>query len=301
MDDLPETAELLVFVAVVEGRSLSKAAKDLGLPRSTVGRRLQRLEERLGVRLLKRSTRKQSLTDAGTEFFQHARGAVESLTRARAALTQPSDRVQGRVRLSVPTGMAASLGGALAAFAALHPAVLLEVDASNQHVDMSHFDVAFRAGSSNEEPNLISRKVRTSPVRAVASPEYLQRAGTPRKVADLRKHDCLTPFVRGESPRRQWPRLRGASVPVRARFASNDMYLLASMARAGLGIALMPLTLIEVELRARTLVTVLPKQIGMEATIHLVFRDRELMTPAVRSLIEHLARDSSRVPQLGVV
>lgn len=292
MDDLPETTELLAFVAVVEGRSLSKAAKDLGLPRSTVGRRLQRLEERLGVRLLKRSTRKQSLTDAGTEFFQHARAAVDSLTRARAALTQPSDRVEGRVRLSVPTGMAATLGGALAAFAALHPAVVLEVDASNQHVDMSHFDVAFRAGSSNE-PNLISRKVRSSSIRAVASPAYLQRAGTPRNVADLRRHDCLTPFVRGESPRRQWPRLRGASVPVRARFASNDMHLIASMARAGLGIALMFLTLIEVELTAGTLVPVLPKQIGMEATIHLVFRDRELMTPAVRSLIEHLARYSS--------
>jgi DNA-binding transcriptional LysR family regulator len=85
------------------------------------------------------------------------------------------------------------------------------------------------------------------------------------------------------------------------RFASNDMQLIAVMARAGLGIALMPLTLIEVELTAGTLVTVLPKQIGMEATIHLVFRDRELMTPAVRSLIEHLARHSSPAPRSGVV
>jgi len=289
MDELPETAELLAFVAVVEGRSLSKAAKELGLPRSTVGRRLQRLEERLGVRLLKRTTRKQSLTDAGTEFFQHARAAVESLTRARAALKQPSGRVQGRVRLSVPTGLAETLGGALASFAARYPQVLLEVDATNQHVDMSHFDVAFRAGASNE-PNLISRKVRSSSIRAVASPAYLKRAGTPRNAADLRSHACLTPFLRGESPRRQWPRLRGAAVPVQVRFASNDMHLLAAMARAGIGIALIPLTLIEADLKAGALVPVLPKHIGTEATIHLVFRDRELMTPAVRLLIDHLAQ-----------
>jgi DNA-binding transcriptional LysR family regulator len=163
------------------------------------------------------------------------------------------------------------------------------VDASNQHVDMSHFDVAFRAGSTTG-PNLISRKLRTSSIRAVASPAYLKRAGTPRTVADLRKHACLTPFVRGESPRLHWPRVRGASVPVRAHFASNDMHLLASMARSGLGIALIPLPLITADLEAGTLVPVLPKQIGTEATIHLVFRDRELMPPAVRLLIDHLAR-----------
>src|SRR5450432_2203113 len=97
MDELPETAELIAFVRVVDARSLSRAAKELRLPRSTLGRRLQRLEERLGTRLLTRTTRKQALTDAGTEFYQHARQSVQALERARAAVQRPSGKIEGTV------------------------------------------------------------------------------------------------------------------------------------------------------------------------------------------------------------
>lgn len=289
MDDLPETAELIAFVRVVDARSLSRAAKDLGLPRSTVGRRLQRLEERLGTRLLKRTTRKQTLTDAGAEFYQHARHSVDALERARAIVQQPSGKVQGMVRICVPSGPPNYLGEMLGHFALRYPDVVLEVDASNAQVDLVHggYDVALRIGST-ASLNLVSRTLGSSTLVCVAAPAYLAKAGTPKRAADLSTHACLSPFVRGQTPTLGWPRLKGGSVRISPRMTSNDMFVLLGAARAGLGIALVPDLLVQTEIDTGALVRVLSDHIGAKTPITLIYHERELMPLAVRALIDFI-------------
>lgn len=290
MDDLPETAELIAFVRTVDTRSLSRAAKELRLPRSTVGRRLQRLEERLGVRLLKRTTRAQALTDAGAEFYQHARHSVEALERARAIVQRPSGKVEGRVRISVPSGAPDFLGALFGEFLLRYPDVVLEVDATNTHVDLVHggFDLALRAGAVAPTLNLVSRKLGTGTLVCVATPGYLARAGTPKRTTDLRAHACLSPFERGETPSSSWPRLKGGSVRIQPRLTSNDMFVLLGAARSGLGIALLPDFLAHAEILAGKLVRVLPDQVGARTPISVVYYERELMPFAVRTLIDFI-------------
>ncbi|WP_223643700.1 LysR family transcriptional regulator [Corallococcus sp. EGB] len=302
MDDLPETAELIAFVRVVDTRSLSRAAKELRLPRSTVGRRLQRLEERLGIRLLKRTTRRQALTDAGAEFYQHARHSVEALERARATVQRPSGKVEGRVRISVPTGAPDSLGELFGQFSLRHPDVVLEVDSNNANVDLIHggFDLALRSGPVASAPlNLVSRTLGTSTLVCVATPAYLARAGTPKRATDLRRHACLSPFVRGEAPSLSWPRLKGGSVRIHPRMTSNDMFVLLGAARASLGIALLPDFLAQAEVASGALARVLATQIGAQTLLSVVYHERELMPLAVRTLIDFIVETGLPTRQCG--
>lgn len=287
MDELPETAELLTFTRTVEARSISRAARELGVPRPTVGRRLARLEERLGVRLLRRTTRTMTLTDAGEAFYARARAALAAVRDAERSVRRSDDAVRGLLRVSMPPRGGAGIAEMIAAFSAQHPELRLEVDFSARHVDLvsEGFDVAVRAATSLP-PGLVARKLHRSRQVVVAAPAYLKARGTPRRVTELAGHACVVGFERGEHPVTHWPMVRGGRVRVEPVLATNALDVLHAAALQGRGLAMLPVPLVHDDLVAGRLVAVLPERLGSEVQVAVVYPDREFVSPALRAFVD---------------
>jgi len=289
MQDPLETADLLAFVSSVEEKSLSGAAEKLRVPRVTLSRRLARLEKRLGARLLRRTTRSLTLTDAGTALYRHARIVLDAVHHAEASVRQSDDTMRGDLRVSVPPFSSESFYRLVLRFAAKYPAVRLQIQFSSRTVDLARgeYDIALRA-SSTFPPGLVARPVARDRAIAVASPRYLAERGTPRAVRDLRDHRCLMGFARGEVPESQWPLANGGSVSVEGAFFSNEPRMLFGAALQHQGIALLPELLVRGAVVRRRLVQVLPDIIEARSMVAVVYPERELVPPQVRAFVDAL-------------
>lgn len=280
-----ETEELLVFARIVATRSLSRAATELRMPRATVSRRLVVLETKLGVRLLRRTTRSMALTDAGRALLPHAQAVVDAAVQAEASVRPSEDQLGGDVRISVGPGIG-DLAGVLADFIVAHPRVRLLAHVSNRGVDLRREDVdlAIRA-SAKLTPGLVARRLAAVSLVAVAAPGYLALHGTPRSRRELRTHVCLLGLDEGLKPRSQWPamaqRYIGTSAP-----HSNDPFLLTRFCLRGLGIAFLPHRLVADHIARGELVPVLPQLLRVDGAISLVYAERKLMPAQVRALID---------------
>lgn len=286
-----ETSELLAFTRIVEAQSLSRAARELRAPRPTISRRLARLEARLGVRLLRRTTRSLALTDAGEALYRQARLVLDAVAAAEASVRRPDDVVAGELRVSAPSPLFdESFFDVLAAFAERHPNVRIQIHASTRHTDLRRegYDVAIRAGS-DIGPGLVARTLFRPKMLAVASPAYVARAGAPRRAKDLRRHRCLMAFSRGELPETHW-RIDGRSMHVEGSFFSNDMPLLCAEAARGLGIAVVPDLFAAPYLARGALVPVLPHASFGRGTVAVVWLDREMLAPQVRAFVDAVAK-----------
>ena len=288
-----ETSELVAFTRAVEAKSLSRAAAEMGVPRATVSRRLARLEERLGARLLRRSTRTLSLTDAGEVFYRHARMVLDAIAQAEASVRTTSQTMRGDLRVTVPSigsvpGAEDSFYAMVTGFAKKHPDVRLQVEFSTRVVDLLHdgYHVALRA-TYEVQPGLVARTVSRDKVIAVASPKYLAESGTPRAAKDLRGHRCLTFFARGELPQCSWP-CRGGVVNIESHFSSNEVGLLREAAVRGLGITLTPRHLVVDLIESGALVQVLPGIVEAPHQIAVVYPEREFLPAHVRAFAQSL-------------
>jgi DNA-binding transcriptional LysR family regulator len=289
MIDAVETSELLAFTRTVEAKSLSRAAAELSTPRATIGRRLARLEERLGVRLLRRSTRALALTDAGVAFYRHARIVLDAVAQAEASVRKSDDVLHGTLRVTVPPMQHPSFTALVCDFARAHPEVLIHIDASSRHVDLLRegYDVALRAGTELSS-GLVARTVaRTSDI-AVAAPAYLAAHGTPRNARDLRAHRCLVGSTRDGLQQAHWPKSGGGKFSVLGSFVSNDIKLLMDASVGGLGIAVLPTLLVAAALESGALVRVLPELIHAESRVSVVYQEKELLPQQVRAFIDVL-------------
>lgn len=281
---MPQTDRLGEFVAVVEGGSITAAARGLGLPRASLSRRLSALEAELGVRLLHRSTRKLVLTPAGEELYQRARRIVAEASEAWQAVRRLDDVPRGLLRVSATD---AALGDLFVDFLAEFPEVRLEVRSTTRHVDLiaEGVDVAIRFGPV-KDPKLIVRKVADGRQLVVAAPAYIQARGRPTRPAELKDHDCIIGFAGELSPARTWPLLAGGAVPVGGRLACNELRLAVRAARRGLGLALLPLPMVSDDLDRGTLVRVLDDSVGQDAPVSIVYADREYIQPKVRAFVD---------------
>jgi DNA-binding transcriptional LysR family regulator len=293
MSEPVETAELLAFTRAVEAKSLSRAAAELGIPRATVGRRLARLEERLGTRLLRRTSRSLLVTDAGERFYRHARVLLDSIAQAEASVRSTTNAMRGELKVSVPPlgvtpGAKESFYATVTSFARKHPEVRLQVDVSTKFVDLLRdgYHVALRT-TYQVHPGLIARTVERNKFIAVAAPAYLAEHGTPRSVKELRRHSCLTSFARGELSQCTWPAGRGVA-HIEGSFSSNDPGLLREAAVNGLGIALLPRLLVADLLRSGVLVQVLAGVVEAEHHVAVVYPERDLLPAHVRAFVDAL-------------
>lgn len=287
MNDLVETSELLAFSKTVDSKSLTRAAAELGVPRATISRRLARLEERLGARLLRRTTRSLVLTDAGEVLYRHSRIVLDAVTQAEASIRRTDDAIRGDLRVSVPPIRSKTFSDMICAFIEKYPEVRLSIHYSTQLVDLLRggYDVAIRA-TSDLEPGLVARTLIRDRIVAVASPAYLKKHGEPRSVRDLRKHRCLMGFARGELPQTQWTTFDGSKVHVDGVFFSNEISQLAEAAERGLGIAYIPMMLVRPYLENGELVIVLPGMLEVESRVSVVYAEREFVPPQVRAFVD---------------
>jgi DNA-binding transcriptional LysR family regulator len=291
-----ETAELLAFTEAVQSGSLSRAAARLGVPRATLSRRLARLEQRLGARLLRRTTRSLTITDAGEALYRQARIALDAVKDAEASVRGGDGAVRGNLRVALPPLVSPALLDLIADFATAHPQVRVQAHLSSRHVDLQRegYDVALRA-SGRFEPGLVARTLVRFAFLAVASPAYLAAHGTPTALRDLRRHRCLMGFARGELPETHWTGA-GRKIQLEGAFFSNSPALLVRAAQRGLGIALVPSLAVKGLLDRGQLVAVMPALLRGEGRIAVVYPERELVPPAVRAFIDWMvARAPSAV------
>jgi len=291
--------DLDILVAVADTGSLTAAASQLGLPRPTLSRRLTRLEEQVGTRLVHRTTRQAVLTEAGHTLYRHARPIVDAVEAATTALRAEDGRPRGLLRVSVPS-LDVHISDMVVAYAVAYPQVRMEVVSAARHVDLiaEGFDAALRAGQLSG-PSLISKRLSTLVASAYASPAYLERRGTPTSAAALVDHDCLVGFERGELPRRNWPLCNGGQTPVHPRLAANDPRVLVRGAMQGLGIAMLPDLFARGPVADGDLVPVLAGVIGVRSGAWLVFPEKRLMLPRVRAFIDHVVAWVAERPLLG--
>lgn len=282
-----ETAELLAFVSSVDEQSLSGAAAKLRVPRVTISRRLARLEQRLGARLLRRTTRSLALTDAGQALYRHARMVLDAVSHAEESVRRSDDVMRGELRVSAPPISSTSFYRLVLRFAAKYPAVRVQIHLTSRIVDLARgeYDVALRA-STTFAPGLVARPIARDRVIAVASRRHLAEHGTPRRVRELRDHRLLLGFARGEIPDSQWPLADGGTVSVEGAFFSNEPRMLLGAALQHQGIALLPGLLVQPFLASGRLVHVLPGTIEARSMFAVVYPEREFVPPQVRAFAD---------------
>ena len=283
--------DVAIFVQVVRCGSFAEAARRLGVPPNTLSRRVQQLEAQLGTRLMQRSTRHLTLTSAGQVFLERCSGAVEGRMDAGEELQAVNQEPSGLVRVAAPADFFDFFAMEwLTEFLAAHPKVRVDFVLSDGRADLiaDRIDVALRGGIL-EDSSLFARKVLDAGNDGlVASPAYVARQGVPDTLQDLAGHDCL---VFGHPSGKATWRVTGpdgaqAEVQVSGRFSGNTAQALRKAALAGLGIALLPSTLTQRDLRAGLLVPVLPEYRRQGHGVHMVYPSRRYLPLAVSAFME---------------
>ena len=293
-----EPNDLLLFARVVDAGSFSRAAERMGLPKSTVSRRIAGLEAQLGERLLLRTTRKLSVTDFGHSVLEHAHQVVAEVEAATSLAQHRQIEPSGRLRVSMPGDLAmVVLGPMLAEFIARHPAISLELDLTPRRVDLigENFDVAIRMGDLPDDASLAARRLAVFSVGLYASPGYLSKHGAPSEPEALMEHDALRLLLRSGGPA-SWQLSRGdehwEGIPP-GRATANSPELLILLARMGSGIAAVSDHFAEPYVRNGELVPVLEDWRLPSHSAWAVFPGRRLMPARTRVFLDAMQAEFS--------
>jgi len=284
--------DVALLVRVVQTASFSAAARERGVPVSTVSRRIARLELALGTQLLERTTRMLRLTDAGRTYFEHAVRAMDDLAQGSGQLRERQVEPRGRVRILAPTWFAEAVAHVLCGHLARHPHVSIDLELDQRAVELSAegFDIAIVAGKPDDTSDFVAREIwRAAPKVLVASPRYLKIRGRPRNVRELARHDLLA--TRSRDGFETWTLMNGRSKrrhTFAPRLFASEIAVAHQAALAGLGIALMPEILCADDLAKKRLVHVLVGWEGERGGVHLLFRAHRSLTAAVRTCIDLL-------------
>jgi DNA-binding transcriptional LysR family regulator len=280
-----------IFVRVVDEAGFTAAARALGLPKSAVSQAVSRLEQELGVRLLNRSSRAVTVTEAGALLHRRAAPALRALDEVEAEVVDAQGPLRGRIRMTAPVEVATRLlEPHLSRFLALHPDVKLELTLTSRVLDLAEegIDLAVRGGPVHDE-GLVARKLGVHDAGLFAAPSYLRTRGRPRRVADLANHDCVV--YRPTAGRGVWT-LSGPKqtqhVEVQARLGVDHFSYMVRAVRAGVGIGLLPLFLSEPELSRGELVRVLPKYALRDKPLQLPYSSRCYISRPVAALRDYL-------------
>lgn len=287
----PDLNDLAYFAEVVNHGGFAAAGRALREPKSKLSRRVAGLEERLGLRLIERSSRRFRVTDIGYAFYERCRAIQLEAEQAEALVREVRSEPQGRIRFSCPTGMVELVSGLVAGFLAEHPKVRLQMLATDRPVDLieERIDLALRVRVAlTSDAELTMRSLGGSTRILVASPPL---AGALREPADLARApmlatndaDAETEWALETDDGRQMTHLH------EARLGCGDMTAVREAAIAGLGVALLPWHVCMHALEEGRLVRTLPEWRGQKGVVHLVFTTRRGLPPAVRALIDHLA------------
>ena len=296
MEDLERMA---IFAAVVEAKGFSEAARRLNLSKSLVSKQVTRLEKSVGARLLHRTTRSMSLTEAGAVFYEHAARIVEEAAQARLAVGRFHTGPRGKLRIAASVAFGTlHIAPALPDFLARHPEVRIDMAIADRFVDLADegFDVAIRI-AAQPGPNLVSRRLAPVNRKICASPGYFRKHGIPRTPEELARHNCLT--YTHAVPEDVW-RLRGRSGDIDVRVSGNlrlnDDEALTAAVLGGLGVALLPTFLVGRDLQAGRLRAALSDYVPPERHIHAVWLPNRHLPSKVRAFVDFLRERFSPEP-----
>lgn len=285
--------EMVAFARVVEARSFSGAAQRLGTSKSAISAQVRRLEARMGVRLLHRTTRRLALTEAGAACYRHCARLLEEAEAAELAAGAFHAEPHGTLRISAPDTFGwMHVAPALGDFAARYPGLTIDLSLTSKHVDLidARLDLAIRIGALPDSSHVV-RPLALSRLVVCGAPAYLARHGKPRDPADLAGHDCLRFAPLGWGT--EW-RLRGSNgplrVPIGGRFVTNSGEVLRQAAVSGLGLGLLPSWMIGDALRDGALVPVLERWAPPPVPIQAIYPGTRLTASKVRVFVDHLAK-----------
>ena len=278
--------DALIFTRVVECHSFTQAAQSLGMQKSTVSRRIALLEERLGVRLLNRTTRKLRLTEVGQAYYERCRQIMLDFAEAEQAVMQLQQEPSGLLRITAPIEFGQLfLGGVLGQFMRQYPQISAEVELTSRDVDPVEegVDIAIQVGQPHDS-TLIARKLFESGRRLCASPDYLAQHGTPQRIDDLSGHRAI--ILPQDSPR-YWP-LLGEHIACQRVLSCNNITLAREAALAGAGIATLPLMITEDAVQSGRLIALLPDARLPVGELYAVYPSRRFQAMKVKAFLDFL-------------
>lgn len=288
---MSDFVDMEIFARVVSAGGMSAAGREMGLSPAVVSKRLRRLEDRLGTRLMQRTTRQISLTEAGVGFYERVVAILASIDEAEAYVTRRSSLARGTLKVSAPTSFGRMhIAPHLGPFLAENPDLSVHLDLSDEFVDIvgDGFDLAVRIAELSDS-SLVARRL--APIHRVlcAAPDYLARRGTPATIADLADHACLT-----AAPQDHW-RLEGPEGIVTVKpvgpIQTNSSEVVREAVLAGLGIALRSTWDVGPDLSAGRLRLVLPNyRASRHVAVHAVYPSRRFLPAKVRLFIDYLSR-----------
>jgi DNA-binding transcriptional LysR family regulator len=290
--------DVLIFVQVAQFESISRAARSLGMPISTVSRRLSVLESKLGVSLLRRTTRRVSLTEHGREYFDQCREPLALLEQAERTLTLGQEAPAGMLRMTVPVilGQAPFLNF-LSGFLNAHPRIRIDLFITNLFLDLvaDNLDVAIRFGEL-EDSSMVATPIGQSIRYVVATPEYLKGRKLPREPADLEVHECV--MLNARNNRTDWDLVNGrkkARVHVSGPISSRDFNSVSAFVHRGHGIGLLPSTYCDEALASGALIRLLPKWASPQIPVFAVYSNRKFQPLRLKVFLKALAAWKSPV------
>ncbi len=282
------------FCRAVETGNLTAAAKGLHITKSVASRRIQMLEDDLGVRLLARTTRGVTPTDAGTQFYERALAILGEVEDARQSVKSSSDNLVGSLRVTAPRSYAdIDLHEPLVAFMAQHPGLSVDLHLSDERVDVigGGYDVALRIARNLNDTSLIARKLSTIKAQVVASPSYLEKHGSPKSPSDLKDHNCV--FYANVAASEQWqflgPDGSKKAVRVGGTATTNSGTMQLAIAKAGLGIVTLPEFFLRDALASGEVIPILTDWQKPESALYALYPERRLLPTKVRTLIDFLS------------
>jgi DNA-binding transcriptional LysR family regulator len=262
---------LTLFEAVARTSSFSRAAKELGMPKSSASRGIARLESELGVQLLLRTTRQVSLSEAGTALYDRVTPLLRSVKAALGELPEREEAPSGTLRVTAPVDLGVLfLAEVVTRYTARYPAVAVDVHLTGRVVDLvaEGFDVALRVAARLEDSSLVVRRAAPVLFHLFASPLYLARRGTPRAEAELAEHDWVAFRGGPQNLRVAGPRPAASGRP--ARIVCDDLLFVRDAVRAGAGIGLLPTFVAEADVVAGRLVRIVPRFERPAGNLHVV-------------------------------
>ena len=285
-------SDIAVFVRVVESGSFTRAAESLEISKAAVSKYVNRLEQRLGARLLHRTTRRLATTEAGQALFSRSAAALAELSEAEQDVAQFTAKPSGVLRVTAPTYFGTTtLAPQLKHFRARYPEVTLDLDLSDRIVDLvkERFDVAVRI-SALKDSSLVAMRLAPVPLVLIGAPAYFQRRPPPAVPADLSAHDCLGYSI-VPTPN-EWrfrsPRGQRIAVTIKSPIHCNNDFALKQFVLDGLGLAVFPRFFVEQELASGRLVQVLADYPAPELAMHAVYETRRHLLPKLRAFLNFL-------------
>jgi len=291
MTELADLNDIAVFVRVAQFESFSRAARALGMPVSTVSRKVAALEERLGVTLLQRTTRKLSLTAQGRAYFDQCNEPLSHLYDAERVITQTQKRPEGLLRVSGPVMLEQDPFYAfVSSFLKKYPGIQVDLYFTNLFLDLiaENVDVAIRFGDL-QDSSLVAQRVGRSVRHLVASPEYARHHPLPARPEDLSEHPCV--LINARNNETEWHLVSGrksARVNVTGSVAARDFHVVNAFATRGHGIALLPSAYSDVQIARGKLVRVLPEWSSPETFVHAVYPTRRFMPSKLKAFLDEL-------------